>query len=89
MVFSIVTIGTMTTNIGDLLSKSKYVEPPEIKLIKNYIREKFQSDATITVGPKQIVIAVSSAALAGTLRLHSHQMAEACQIDKRLVIRIS
>ncbi len=89
MIFLVVTIGTMATNIKDLLGKSKYIEPPEIKRIKDYIKDKFQAEASIAVSTRQIIVAVPSAALAGTLRLHSHKMAEACQIDKRLVIRIN
>jgi hypothetical protein len=79
----------MTTTLGDLLDKSKYAEPPQIKVIKDYIQLQFKADAAITVGPKQIVINVQSAALAGALRMHLHQLQKLCETDKKLIIRIS
>ncbi len=79
----------MATNLGDLLDKSKFAEPPEIKQIKGYVREQFKAEVEVAVGPKQIIIGVHSAALAGALRLHLHQLQELCETDKRLVIRIS
>lgn len=75
--------------LKDILLPKRFQQPPEVKRLKTYIQTNFQADPTVTVGPKQIVISVKGAALAGTLRLHSHQMAKACQTDKRLVIRIS
>jgi hypothetical protein len=78
----------MTTPIKDLLDKYKYAEPPEIQIIKDYLREHFQAEATITVQPRTIIISVSSAALAGALRSQLHQLQELCGNDKRLVIRI-
>jgi len=79
----------MSKALGDLLDTSKYAEPPEIKQIKAYIKARFQSEVGVAVGPRQITIAVSSAALAGTLRMHLHQLQQLCNTDKRLVIRIS
>ncbi len=78
----------MTTNLGDLLDKSKFAEPAEIKVIKDYIYEQFKAKVTVAVGPKQIVIMVSSAALAGALRMHLHQLQQLCETDKKLIIRI-
>ncbi len=74
--------------IKELLGRGKYAEPPEVAVIKNYVQQHFASSATVNVQARQIVIVVSNAALAGTLRLHNHHLAEACRTDKRLVIRI-
>lgn len=78
----------MSDAIGNLLNKSRFTEPPEIRLIKDYIAENFKSDATVTIQAQQILIGVKSAALASMLRLHSPQLAAICRTDKRLVIRI-
>lgn len=75
--------------IQDLLTRQGRAEPAEIKIIKNYVLENFASSVQVAVQQRQIIIAVESAALAGTLRMHSHALAEACQTDKRLVIRIN
>ncbi len=75
-------------NLKDLLPGHKFIEPKEIKIIKKYMHDKFQSDAGVEIKPSQIVISVQGAALAGTLRLELHELAELCKTDKRLVIRI-
>lgn len=74
--------------LKDILLPKRFQEPSEVKVIKDYIRKNFKAKATITVGPKQITIGVSSAALAGALRMQLHQLQKLCETDKRLVIRI-
>jgi hypothetical protein len=74
--------------IKDLLARQERSEPAEIRIIKDYVREHFKSEVGVIMQQRQIIIAVPNAALAGTLRLHSHTLAEVCQTDKRLVIRI-
>jgi hypothetical protein len=78
----------MTDSLADLLKKRQHNEPPEISVIKQFLNDRFQATGTITIRDKQIIIGVSSAALAGTLRMHLHELQELCKTDKRLVIRI-
>ncbi len=72
-----------------LLSKRDPSIPKEVGLIKTYVQEQFKSDVTVLVQPTQIIVSAANAALAGTLRLHTHQLAELCETKKRLIIRIS
>lgn len=60
-----------------------------MSMIKQYVQDKFKSSVSVTVQDKQIIISAPSAALAGTLRLHSVELAKACQTDKKLVFRIN
>jgi len=78
----------MSDSLADILGSRQYDEPPEVTVIKKFLRDKFQATANITVQPRQIIIAVPSAALAGTLRMHLHKLQEMCDTDKRLVLRI-
>jgi hypothetical protein len=78
----------MSNSIGDLLPRKKYEEPPEVRMVKDFVLEKFQQPAGVTVQTSQIIIQVKSAALAGALRVHLHELTVLCQTDKRLVIRI-
>ena len=78
----------MTDSLADIFGQQRFEEPPEIGIIKDFISEKFQSTAGVTVQTHQIVIGVSSAGLAGTLRMYLHELQELCQTEKRLVIRI-
>ncbi len=75
-------------NLRDLLPSRKFNEPPEIKIIKKFVRDKFDEDVGIDVRPKQIIIAAPNAALAGALRMHLHELSDLCKTDKRLSIRI-
>lgn len=77
----------MTDQIGSILG-DKWETPPEIKAIKDYVRNKFKSNVGVTIQPNQIVISAASAALAGTLRLHIRELQNVTKTDMRLVIRI-
>ena len=79
----------MSDSIADLLAKRHMDEPPEIKIIQEYVESKYHIKPQVTIGQKQIVIGVKSAALAGALRPQLLQIQAACNTDKRLVIRIS
>lgn len=57
-------------SIADLLAKRQPQEPPEIRAIKNYIKESFNETVGVTLREKDIVITVRSSALAGALRMH-------------------
>ena len=64
-------------------------EPEEIRIIKNFVQDKFKSKSGVTVQDRQIIITVQGAALAGTLRMHLHELKKLCKTQKRLVIRIN
>ncbi len=74
--------------IKNILAQKEFIEPPEIGIIKSFVGDKFNQLPTVTIQEKQIIIGVSSAALAGTLRMHLHELQALCQTKKRLVIRI-
>lgn len=75
--------------IKDLLGKRGQAEPEEVRVIKAYVRENFQSEVGVAVQDKMIVISVAGAGLAGSLRPRLHELTAKCQTEKRLVIRIS
>ncbi|HSX45204.1 MAG TPA: hypothetical protein VLF39_03835 [Candidatus Saccharimonadales bacterium] len=75
-------------SLGGLLGQQKFVEPPEIAAIKDYVQTKYKSPVSIKIGDKQITIITSSAALAGTLRLELHTLQEQLKTEKKLIIRI-
>jgi hypothetical protein len=78
----------MADSLGDLLTRSRFEEPSEIKIIKSFVQERYKSIPAVTVQQSLIIIGVPNAALAGTLRMHLHELQELCQTKKRLVIRI-
>jgi hypothetical protein len=78
----------MTDSLGDLLLNKSFDEPPEIQIIKEFVKEKYNVEPIVSVRQRDILIEVSSAALAGTLRMQLHKLQALCQTEKRLVIRI-
>ena len=72
----------------DLLKDRTPEEPPEIAAAKRYIFEQFGVPSSIRLQNDALIITVSSAALANTLRLRTVQLQAACHTDKRLVFRI-
>lgn len=78
----------MSESVADILGGRIPKEPKEIHIIKRFVREKFKSDVSVMIQERQIIISVQSAALAGALRLHLHELKKLCETQKRLVIRI-
>lgn len=78
----------MGTSIKDILGGNTFAEPEEIRIIKNYVFENFQSECNIKVARSTITIIVTSSALAGTLRPHLIDLQKRCNTDKKLLIRI-
>lgn len=78
----------MANSLQELLQNKNFDEPPEIKIIKDFLRTHYNSDCDVTVQPQLIVIAVKGAGLAGALRVRLHDLKTLCNTDKRLMIRI-
>lgn len=73
----------------DILSNKDFDEPPEISSIKKYVQDEFKTTVGVQVRDNNIVVTVPSAALANTLRLRQTEIKRRCQLDKKLVFRIS
>jgi hypothetical protein len=78
----------MSDSIADLLSKRDFEEPPEVRIIKEYVRTHFSVEVSVTIQQQYILIGVTSSALAGALRIHLHELQKLVVSKKRLVIRI-
>ncbi len=76
-------------SLSHLLSRKDFDEPPEIKAIKNFVRDTFQADVNVQVRERDIVIIVPGASLASRLRFAMPALKEAAGTDKRIVLRIS
>jgi len=75
-------------SLGSILHQKDFDEPPEMASIKKYVRDEFQLGVGVQVRERDIVVTVSSAALANTLRLRGPEIKRRCQLDKRLTFRI-
>ncbi len=79
----------MADLLADLLATKNLEEPDEILIINNFLRENYQAICQVTMAPRQIIIAVKGASLAGALRMRLHELQTLCQTDKKLIIRIT
>ena len=77
----------MARALKDILA-DKFDEPPEIIIIKDYVKQEFDLPVGVEIRQNQIVIAVQSASMASELRLHLHKIKPMLNTDKKLFIRI-
>jgi len=75
-------------SLSSILGRKDFDEPPEVQAIKKYVQAEFKMDVSVMVREKDILVGVSSAALANSLRLRSPDMKRRCQLTKRLTFRI-
>lgn len=76
-------------SLHTILSNKDFDEPPEMSAIKKYVHDEFKTDVGVQVRDKDIVVTVSSAALANTLRLRGPEIKRRCQLDKKITFRIA
>ncbi len=72
-----------------ILANRDYDEPPEIQVIKEYVRKKYESNAEVAIRDKDIVIGVRSAALASRLRFDIQSIKKLIDSEKNIILRIT
>lgn len=84
-------------SLFNILSNRLPDEPPEIKIVKQYIREHFRENSLVSADERSITVTVRSSALAGTLRTRTSAIGKELEKalgkpstgpGKRLIIRI-
>lgn len=76
-------------SLNSILSNKNFDEPPEVSSIKKYVQDKFKTNVAVQVRNSDIIINVPNSALANTLRLRTPEIIQRCQIEKKLIFRIS
>ncbi len=76
-------------NISDLLSKRNIAEPPEIKLIKDYVLQKYGENVSVKIADNKITIYAHNSALASSIRMNIPEIQTLCKSDKRIVIYLN
>lgn len=75
-------------SIKAMLDSDRFATPDEIMAIKQYVKERYQTDVEVLIRAKDIVIITSSAGLANSLRLELPQLQKAAGTNKKLLFRI-
>lgn len=75
-------------SIKDVLTRKDFDKPDEIQQIKDFVKSKFNEEPSVKLTKNNIIITVSSAALAGAMRMHLHHLSKDLRTDKKLLLRI-
>lgn len=75
-------------SLQDIIGKRGFDEPPEIQVIKSFVRKTFSADVGVVMQTHSITITTPSAALAGSLRPLLHKLRKELDTEKKLFIRI-
>ncbi len=75
-------------SIGDLLNTNQSAEPPQVAALKKYVKDNYDSKASVRVSPKYLLISAPNAAIAHKMRVDTLKITEECKLDRRLVIHI-
>ena len=75
-------------SLQDLLNSKRPQEPPQLKALRNYVREHHDQDSAASVTNSGYTLTISSASLASILRMEMPQIQTECNLDKKLFIRI-
>lgn len=75
-------------SLQDIIGRKDFDTPPEIEIIKTFVRKTFSSDVGVQIQAYSITITTPSAALAGSLRPLLHKLKKELETDKKIFIRI-
>jgi hypothetical protein len=75
-------------SLQDILGKKDFTPPDEITSVKEFISRRYNSPSRVRIERDVLIVRVPSSALAATLQLEQNRMIEACQISRRLIIRV-
>jgi hypothetical protein len=78
----------MSQLLGDVLAKRNYGEPPEIRIIKDFVQSHIGLVPSVSITPESYVVIVPSAAAAGALRVQLYTLQKLLPAKRRVIIRI-
>lgn len=73
-------------NLQNLLNQKKYSEPPELRLLKTYIKEQFASEVLVKSDNNTIIITAPNSALASRLHSDILKLQDISKTDKKIKI---
>lgn len=76
-------------SLENLLQTRGPQEPPQLAALRAYVKDNHDAEATASVSANGYYLNVSNAPLASILQMEIPQINTACNLDKKLFIRIS
>ena len=75
-------------SIQEILGQKSFKAPDELKALSDYVKRNYKSTSRVRAEKDVVILSVPSSALAGTLQMEKQNIIKACNLKKRLVIRI-
>lgn len=76
-------------NLSDLLANKNLSEPPEAKIIKNFIFNKYGEVVSVKIESNKTIIYAANSALASSIRMDIPEIQKACDSDNRISIYLN
>jgi len=76
-------------SLQSILGSRDFKPPSEMDAIRDYIKRRYKSSCKIQLQRDSIIVTVATSALAATLHLERRGLIAACNLNKKLIIRIS
>lgn len=75
-------------SLANLLHINSPQEPPQLNALRAYVKDNHDMDVTVSISATGYYLSVPSAPLASVLQMEIPQIKAACNLDKKLFIRI-
>lgn len=77
----------MTDSLGDLLQKFDRSEPPEIQIIKEYVKEHIGIEPGVAITKAGFIVSLPNSSAAGTLRFKLFQLQRQLGHERKIIIK--
>lgn len=78
----------MGDSLGDILGKRGLSEPPEIKIIKDFVKNEIDITPDIRVTKTTFIVNIPNASAANTLRFRLFQLQRQLGHERKIIIKI-
>lgn len=78
----------MGDSINDILGKRGLSEPPEIKIIKEFVQTEVGLIPKVSITPKSFIVSLPSAAAISTLRFKLFQLQRSIPGERKIILKI-
>ena len=75
-------------SLQDILADKNFTPPNEMAAVKEYIKRIYDSPCSVKIQGDALILSVRNSALSGTIFLERGKLIRACNLDKKLVIRV-
>lgn len=75
-------------SLQDILGKKDFDVPPEVEIIKTFVRKNLSADVGVNLNTRNITITTASASLAGALRPLLYKLRKELPDERKIFIRI-